>query len=66
LAGGRTVGRATGSMARGVRNAAGTRTGKFAMGAGGVGLASRYMSGRNSRSSGSNGITPRSSGGSTL
>jgi hypothetical protein len=48
-----------------MRRAAGTRTGKFAMGAG-IGMGGMYAAGRmRGKSSGANGIAPRSSGGMT-
>ncbi len=56
------VARGIGGMARGAGSMAKTRSGKFAIGAG-VGLGG--MAAIRGRSSGSNGLNPRSSGGAT-
>lgn len=65
------AGRAAGSGARSAVRAAKTRPGKFAMGAGAVGAFSMHRRDVNKRGgynppSGSSGLRPKSSGGSTL
>lgn len=58
----KSIARGPGAMARGVGSMASTRRGKFALGAG-IGLGG--MAAMRGRSSGSNGLNPRSSGGTT-
>lgn len=58
----KSIARGSGAMARGVGSMASTRTGKFALGAG-IGLGG--MAAMRGRSSGSSGLNPRSSGGTT-
>jgi hypothetical protein len=71
LAGVGRAGLRTGAAVRTVGRAAATRPGKFAMGAGAVGAFSMYGRDVNKRGgynppSGSSGLRPKSSGGSTL
>lgn len=68
---GARAGRATNRIVRSTARAASTRSGKFAMGAGAVGAFSMHRRDVNKRGgynppSGSSGLRPKSSGGSTL